>query len=114
MQLINSTLASQQGHIGHSCPTASQPCCAGDSNVMTTTQDTPFITELRANIRKYIGQAKRDGTVGMSVDNLIQCVKTPKTTNGAPAGVNIQWQYRLIFREVLASMTFKGFTILKP
>jgi surface antigen len=75
--------------------------------------ETPFVAQLKANIRKYVTQAKRDGTVGMSTENLIQCVKTPPhMMEGAPTGGNVQWQYRTLFREVLATMTFKGFEII--
>jgi hypothetical protein len=46
MQLTNSTLASQQGHIGQPRPTASQPCLAGDSNVMTQQPNWQLIANL--------------------------------------------------------------------
>lgn len=62
-----------------------------------------FRSILLQNIRKYICQAKRDGTVAMSVDNLKQCVTPPSSSMaGSPAGTNAQWTYAQIFREVCA------------
>jgi hypothetical protein len=75
--------------------------------------ETPFVAQLKNQIRKFVATAKQDGTVGMSVENLCQCVRPPShTVEGAPQGGNVQWQYRTLFRETLASMTFKGFEII--
>lgn len=73
-------------------------------------KETPFTAELRVNIRKYIRSVKRGGTVGMSVQNLKQCVPTPKSLKGAPMGGNIEWQYAELFREI-ALTEAKGFLI---
>lgn len=79
---------------------------------MSKTTETPFVTELKKNIRDYVRAAKRDGTVGMSVDNLRQCVFTPKALEGAPRGTNAPYFYAQIFRETLAGMSFTNFQIL--
>lgn len=62
--------------------------------------ETPFVTELRENIRAFVRECVREGTTAMGIDNLRQCVRTPKATAGAPAGGNVQWQYREIFNRV--------------
>lgn len=65
---------------------------------------TTFAVQLRANIRAYIAQAKRDGTVGMSLDNLRQVVPAPSPNlDGAPRGTNAQYYYVCLFREVVAN-----------
>lgn len=75
---------------------------------------TPFQTQLCANIRAYIAQAKRDGTVAMGVENLRQCVKPPGDLPGAPKGTNAQYVYAEIFREIcrnerdIYAFTMKG------
>lgn len=72
---------------------------------------TPFQLELRANIRAYIRQAQLDGTQGMSIANLKQCVKTPRATEGAPMGTNAQWVYAQMFREACKEIK-SGFFIV--
>lgn len=73
---------------------------------------TQFQIDLRANIRAYIAQAKKDGVVNMSCDNLRQCVKTPRTTNGAPLGTNAPYVYAQMFRA--ACLEIKGGFITYP
>jgi surface antigen len=75
------------------------------------TKETQFVTELRANIRAYIREVKRCGTVRMSEANLRQCVKTPRATEGAPMGGSVQWQYAQLFRAVCNEPAFKSFLI---
>lgn len=67
--------------------------------------ETPFQTELKKQIRKYIRTLRAEGTVAMSVENLMQCVRSPLTDlgGGAPLGVNRQYAYAQLFREVCES-----------
>ncbi len=74
--------------------------------------ETPFSTALKAEIRKYIRTARQDGTLGMSLDNLRQCVKTPNTNlPGAPLGTNARYYYAELFREVCQDRTIAGFIL---
>lgn len=61
----------------------------------------PFRAELSRNVSAFIAQAKREGTIGMSLANLRQCVKTPSPSlEGAPVETNAQWAYANMFAEV--------------
>jgi hypothetical protein len=74
--------------------------------------NTPFKQELRKNIRAYIKRAKSEGTVGMSIDNLRQCTKTPSSgLSGAPKGTNAQYCYTQLFHEICREPEFKNFVI---
>ena len=56
-----------------------------------------FIAEWRSNAHAYVRQAKRDGTLSMSVDCLFQCVRIPQ--NNGPIGTNAGYVVRQIWRE---------------
>ena len=75
-----------------------------------------FREALTRQIRKSIHDAKSDGTVKMSVDNLLQVTRPPgNTLEGAPTGGNLEWQYRQLFREVCESnQTIKSFLLPEP
>ena len=61
-----------------------------------------FKDSLTQNILEYIRNVKKEGTVKMSIDNLMQCVKTPSTSlTGAPCGTNARYYYAQLFREVV-------------
>jgi hypothetical protein len=62
-----------------------------------------FDQELRRNIAKTIQKLRKEGTVAMSLDNLRQVTPTPLTTNGAPVGGNVPWQYAQRFEAVVKS-----------
>ncbi len=79
---------------------------------MATTLETPFAKALAVNIRAKVAELKADRTVGMHPDNLMMLVRTPSVTKGAPLGTNARYYYKQLFREVLASMSFKGFEII--
>ncbi len=62
---------------------------------------TTFQTQLLAHIRSYIARVRREGTVGMSIDNLLQCVRPPSQfMDGAPQGPA---GYAQMFRQLCAS-----------
>jgi len=62
---------------------------------------TQFEMQLLNQIRKYIRTLKSDGTVSMSADNLLQCVRPPSSSvPGAPNGTNAQYFYREMFRRL--------------
>lgn len=74
-----------------------------------------FDQELRQNIARAIQRQRKAGAVAMSIENLRQVTPTPKTTNGAPQGGNLPWQYAQRFAAVVASeRAFVNFTTLKP
>ena len=60
-----------------------------------------FRTELQKRILQYIKSARRDGTTGMSRDNLFQCVRPPsESMSGAPRGTNARYYYSQMFTEI--------------
>lgn len=63
-----------------------------------------FDDELMENIRKTIKNLKRGGVTAMGMENLRQVTPTPKATDGAPEGGNLQWQYARRFERVLNAM----------
>lgn len=79
---------------------------------------TPFQSELFKAIAAYIRAAKLEGTVGMSVDNLRQCVRPPsESLVGAPRGTNARYYYAQMFREtcergIRESSNFRNFVRL--
>ena len=74
-------------------------------------QLTPFEEQIRTNIRAFIRQAKRDGTIKMGWRNLLQCVKTPPASlQGAPMGTNAEFVYASMFLEI-ATRDFAAFLI---
>ena len=77
---------------------------------MKTMIENQFAADLAANIRSYIRQARRDGTVSMSVENLMQCVKAPPSSlDGAPRGTNAGWTYAQMFREICGLSSIASF-----
>ncbi len=65
-----------------------------------------FRDALTKEIKATIRRAKRDGTVGMSLDNLRQCVKPPSYwMDGAPQGTNCQYYYAVMFAEICGQLT---------
>ena len=56
-----------------------------------------FQIDLERNIRNKIIELKKDGCVGMTVNNLLQVTKPPTTSNGAPSGSNVAWHYHQLF-----------------
>lgn len=56
-----------------------------------------FQIDLERNIRNKIIELKKDGCVGMTVNNLLQVTRPPRTTNGAPRGSNAAWHYHQLF-----------------
>lgn len=64
-----------------------------------------FRAEIRRNIKKKIEELKSDGTVGMSVANLIQVTPTPKSNFDCSPQ-----RYATIFDEV-AKAVAPGFLI---
>lgn len=70
-----------------------------------------FDAELRQNIAKTIKRHRKDGVVKMSLENLRAVTPTPRTTNGAPQGGNLQWQYAQRFQAIVqADPAFTRFT----
>lgn len=70
-----------------------------------------FKQNLTKAIESYIRRAKRDGTTGMSIDCLKQCVRAPY---GGPTGTNARYIYNEIFADTvkqsrLAFSFTKGF-----
>ncbi len=71
-----------------------------------------FRDSLRNNVRAYIRDADLQGTSGMSVGNLMQCVKTPSEfLPGAPKGTNARYFYAEMFREICAEREFAFFVL---
>lgn len=66
-------------------------------------KNTQFTAELESNIKTTIRRLRAVGTVGMGIENLRQVTPTPRATDGAPMGGNVQWQYAQMFREVCQS-----------
>ncbi len=65
---------------------------------------TPFTAALVANIHVRIARLRRDGTVSMSIANLLQVTPTPQSNlQGAPRGTNAAYYYKQLFREVCVS-----------
>ncbi len=70
-----------------------------------------FKGELRALIAARIKRELADGTVGMSRDNLWQCIKISGAN--APRGTNAAYYAKQAFNEVIdADPKFKKFTTL--
>ena len=62
---------------------------------------TDFEKALKKAIASAIREAKRDGTVSMSLENLMQVVKPPRQSlDGAPRGTNARYYYKEIFEDV--------------
>lgn len=60
-----------------------------------------FRDALVLSIRKTIREVRSQGTVGMSVDNLMMIVRPPsRELDGAPRGTNARYYYAQLFREV--------------
>lgn len=69
---------------------------------------TPFEKALKKSIATAIRDMKRDGTVSISLDNLMQAVRPPsQSLEGAPRGTNSRYYYKEIFQEV--AKDFRGF-----
>lgn len=69
-----------------------------------------FTKALNKNIRKAITKAKSRGITGMGVANLRMVTTSPGMGfDNAPSGPEA---YKIVFANVLAGMTFKGFDIL--
>lgn len=67
-----------------------------------------FEAQLLDQIRKYIRMSKQGGTVGMSVENLMQCVRPPsRFTEGAPGD---PFCYAQMFRKLCVDK-IKNFSI---
>lgn len=78
----------------------------------TTMKNSPFRSELRDRIKKYIRAQKANGTIGMSVENLMQCVRAPShMLDGAPFGTNAVYYYRDMFREICTEPAIAKFVI---
>lgn len=70
--------------------------------------------ELNRSIRKTMAELQREGTTGMSVENLRMIVRTPSTgLQGAPLGTNAQYYYAEMFARLVRAMKITGFSILK-
>lgn len=71
-----------------------------------------FRSQLENNILRAIRQAKKDGTVSMSLGNLVQITESPSAfLEGAPKGTNAQYFYREMFEEVVkANQIIRRFT----
>lgn len=68
--------------------------------------ESPFREELRRNIAKTIARLKKEGTVSMGINNLIQVTPTPRALDGAPRGyssLETQMIYREMFRDIATS-----------
>jgi hypothetical protein len=74
------------------------------------TQPTTFQQALESNIKTFIREARKAGTVGMGIDNLRQCVPTPSwSLPDAPVG---PLQYATLFAEVCqGSKSIESFLI---
>lgn len=65
--------------------------------------------EITDNIMATIKEAKKDGTVGMSLDCLRQCTKTPYH---GPVGTNAQYFYKQEFERIcLADKSIRRFLV---
>jgi len=74
-----------------------------------TADQSPFESALRKAIADAIKKEKRDGTVSMSMDNLMQIVRPPSSSlDGAPRGTNARYFYKQLFRE-LVEKEFQAF-----
>lgn len=73
--------------------------------------ESPFVAELKANIRAKITELKRSGTVGMSVANLRQVTRTPRATEGAPVGNPVGNYIQIFHAAVMEMQPFRGFEI---
>lgn len=77
-----------------------------------TYAQSPFTEQLRINIISKIRGLHNEGTVGISVENLRQMVKTPSDQlHGAPRGTNASYFYAQDFRDVCNSPEIRGFII---
>jgi hypothetical protein len=64
---------------------------------------TKFESQLTDNIKAFIREAKREGTTGMSLNNLRQCVRTPSPyMEGAPRD---QFHYNAIFEQIASEFS---------
>ena len=83
---------------------------------MKNNQDeTPYTKTLRACIQQAIIRAKQQGTCGMSAACLQQVTNSPNPLiEGAPKGTkrDAAWAYSALFREVLATIPLRDFTVL--
>lgn len=60
-----------------------------------------FKKQLEQNVLATIKRARKDGTTGQSIGNLLQCTQSPPSSlPGAPQGTNAQWAYQELFKEV--------------
>ena len=60
-----------------------------------------FRDQLAREIRRTILEAREAGTMGMSMECLMQCVKSPSSDlDGAPRGTNARYFYNQMFREI--------------
>ena len=74
---------------------------------------TPYTKTLRACIQQAIIRSQQQGTCGMTVACLQQATNSPNPLiEGAPKGTNAAWAYSELFREVLATIPLRDFTVL--
>lgn len=73
----------------------------------------PFASALSANITAFIRSARAEGTTGIGLDCLRQCVKTPSPyLDGAPRGTNAAYFYAEVFAAtVAATPAARGFVL---
>lgn len=72
-------------------------------NTTIKSNETQFAFQLRRNIKAKIVELVREGTCGMSLENLRQVTPPPRATDGAPRGTNARWQYFKLFEEICAA-----------
>lgn len=69
----------------------------------------PFENALKKSISDKIREMKREGTVSMSMENLMQVVRPPSSSlEGAPRGTNARYYYVEMFRD-LCGKEFRSF-----
>lgn len=66
-----------------------------------------FQQDIRTALRQTIRRYRKDGTIGMSADNLWQCVRIPERYG--PTGANAAWVARHMFNEILTEHEFNRF-----
>ncbi len=74
---------------------------------LTAAPKSPFERALEKAIASKIKELKRDGTLSMGLDNMMQVVRPPSSSlKGAPRGTNARYYYKEMFRDIAKGFRF--------
>ena len=77
-------------------------CNSGDTRFVSAAP--LYRSRLKAAIEAKVAELKEDGTVGMTVENMISVVSLPKETHGQPCGTNAAYYLKGMIREICAEL----------